>query len=342
MNAGLAALVDSVRTVVNSMGLAPTEQACWPQVTGLGWLLADVPEDLGGLGLGLPAICAIQLELGRGLAAAPYPTATLAIDAVCRSSLDGSAPWIESILAGTLATAPLGDSAVQMSRSGRLAGHAHAVPSADQASHILVHGVGHVALVRSDAVQMRLRPTWDATRRLYDVVLPAEGVTPDLLLATGDSADVLCRRLAARLDLVLAADSVGGASALLDLTVDYLKTRRQFGRVLASFQALKHRCADLKVAVAAAEALLQDALARPAGSAHEAGNDAQAMGAKLFACSVFTKVAEEAIQLHGGIAMTADHPCHLFLKRAQLNENLGWNRQRHELEIAGSLMQSCS
>ena len=119
------------------------------------------------------------------------------------------------------------------------------------------------------------------------------------------------------------------------MTVEYLQTRRQFGRPLALFQALKHRCADLKASVTAAEALLSDSLDR-ASSGQDA---AVAMGAKQFACSVYTRVAEEAIQLHGGIGMTAEHPCHLFLKRAQLNEQLGWHRD-YEPGIAEAFLNS--
>jgi alkylation response protein AidB-like acyl-CoA dehydrogenase len=118
----------------------------------------------------------------------------------------------------------------------------------------------------------------------------------------------------------LAADGVGGASAALEMTVEYLQARKQFGRPLAMFQALKHRCADLKTQIAAAEALFWSV-------AEARGDGAQdpllaAAGAKSYAAEVFDAVAEEAIQLHGGIGLTAEHPCHLFLKRALLNEAL--------------------
>jgi alkylation response protein AidB-like acyl-CoA dehydrogenase len=139
-------------------------------------------------------------------------------------------------------------------------------------------------------------------------------------------------------DFGLAAGAVGGAEALLAMTVEYLKTRRQFGRPLALFQALQHRCADLAVQVAAAEALLSDSLARLVDA--DSGVDAELLGkgVKQLACATQYRVAEEAVQLHGGIAMTAAHSCHLFLKRALLDEHLGQRRDRYELDVAAALL----
>lgn len=144
--------------------------------------------------------------------------------------------------------------------------------------------------------------------------------------------------IATQRDFALAADSVGGATALLDLTVEYLQARKQFGRPLAMFQALKHRCADLKVQTSAAEALLFDSLSRLDGQ--NAGTEAETMGkaAKYLACSVYSRVAEEALQLHGGIGMTSDHSCHLFLKRALLNEHLGRRSDTYEVDLAADLL----
>ena len=113
---------------------------------------------------------------------------------------------------------------------------------------------------------------------------------------------------------------------MLDLTVDYLKLRKQFDRPLALFQALKHRVADLKVKIAAAEALLWQRAGQADLSPVEAG------ALKALATQTYAEVGEEAIQLHGGIGLTQEHPCHLYLKRAFLNRTLcgdgdHWNEQ---------------
>jgi len=120
--------------------------------------------------------------------------------------------------------------------------------------------------------------------------------------------------------------------------VDYLGTREQFGRPLALFQALKHRCADLKTRTEAARALLLDSLDRlqAQGARALAGEEAGRAGraARLLACDAYAVVAEEAVQLHGGIAMSEEHDCHLFFKRAMLNEHLGRAPASYEQGLA--------
>ena len=337
MSGELAELANSARRALSSLRLGAPEQDVWPRVVDLGWLLAGVPEDLDGLGLGLPAVCAIQQEIGRRLGAAPYAVAALVIDAVCQSALKDRAAWAKRLVEGDMVTAPLVASSVQLKADGRVTGSVGAVPSADRASHVLVCGADIVALLPSASLQLKARPTWDETQRLFDVALPSEGIEPAAVVAKGKAALALTERLASHLDFALGADSVGGAAALLELTVEYLQTRKQFGRPLGMFQALKHRCADLKVSVSAAEALLSDALER--ATSHDTDTAVLAVKAKQFACSVYAQVAEEAIQLHGGIGMTAEHHCHLFLKRAQLNEHLGWQREPYEISIADSYLK---
>ena len=152
-------------------------------------------------------------------------------------------------------------------------------------------------------------------------------------LARGVLAASACTALATHLHFAIAADCVGAAGALLEQTVEHLKTRRQFDRPLASFQALKHRCADLKVTIQAAEALLADYLSRLEG-APWGERLALARAAKSIASSAFRSVAEEAMQLHGGMSMSAEHNCHLFLKRALLNEQLASQNDACDLAVA--------
>jgi alkylation response protein AidB-like acyl-CoA dehydrogenase len=243
---------------------------------------------------------------------------------------------------GELATASLfngGPAAQEVSGKVRLSGLAQAVASADRASHVLVSTAQHVILapLKQAGVKIVARPTWDVTRRLFDVHFADFDVPDAWILARGPAAQSLARTLATHRDFALAADSVGGASALLDLTVEYLKTRRQFGRPLAMFQALKHRCADLKALTAAAEALLLENLGK---AQHSCDAEAEVLGkqAKSLACSVYFRVAEEAVQLHGGIGMTSEHVCHRFLKRALLNAQLGRPNGSYDLDIAADTL----
>jgi alkylation response protein AidB-like acyl-CoA dehydrogenase len=310
-------LRESARKVLDGLGLGAKEEKSWPLAVELGWLLVSVPESLGGLEQGFAGACAIQQELGRSLAAAPVMSATLAIEAIAHSELTDREKWIERLTTGDYIGTPL-------------AGESSAVPSADKATHVLRITSNVVALVPKDQVKLTPRATWDETRRLFDVEFKGDGVA----LAKGAAAAGLGRRIHTARDFLIAADCVGGAEALLEKSVEYLQTRKQFGRPLALFQALKHRCADLKTMIGAAEALLLDGL--------ETQSELKGRAAKQLACSAYAKVAEEALQLHGGIGMTAEHHCHLFLKRALLNEQLGRGNAADELALADALLKSAA
>jgi alkylation response protein AidB-like acyl-CoA dehydrogenase len=347
MSPELIELRDSARQALGASGLGADEAQSWPLVLELGWLLVAVPEDLDGLGQGLAGASAFYSEFGRWLNAAPYVAAMLSIDTVCHAARPDRAQWLQRLTTRDFVTTPLADAALSISQPGagkpRLSGTAAAVPSADRASHVLVcsadgHCVALVPLAQA-GVEKTLRPTWDTTRRLFDLRFSDVALDADLILASGAAAQALSRRLATHRDFALAAGAVGGAASLLDMTVEYLQTRRQFGRPLALFQALKHRCADLKAAVAAAEALLADSLSRVGDALDSIDAETLGKGAKAFACSVYARVAEEALQLHGGIGMTSEHACHRYLKRALLDEQLGRSGGRYALDIADAFLR---
>ncbi|WP_348674572.1 acyl-CoA dehydrogenase family protein [uncultured Abyssibacter sp.] len=330
----LTELTDSTRSVLDSLGPGTAEETIWTQVVDLGWLLAGVPESLDGLGLGPAAVCVIQQELGRSLSAARYPAATLVIDALVAA---GESPLLERLpllLTEALATAPLVPPDIEISDDGRLSGTVRAVWSVDRASDILVWTNSDVLLVPTSAGALKARPTWDETRRLFDITFTDVNIDSGWRLAQGAAAETLVCRIETLRDFLLAADAIGGATAALESTVNYLTERKQFGRPLALFQALKHRCADLKAHIAAAEALFADTLNQAESGFGQPQAALLAREAKLLATAAYTEAAEEAVQLHGGIGMTAEHPCHLYLKRAQLNEHLGRRRVSDELELA--------
>lgn len=344
MNSEIKELRESAQQVVSGSGIASDEKTTWPQIAELGWLMVSAPEDLGGLGFGIAGICALQLEMGRGLSTVPYLPALLAIEAVVNGEIQNKEEWVERLsTAAEYIAAPLADSSLKTA-NGTLSGFATAVPSADTASHILVSTNDSVALVPVNAAGVNIvaRKTWDETRRLFDVQFNNVALDKNLTLASGAAAKALTQRLSTLRDFGLAADAVGGAAGILAMTVEYLQTRQQFGRPLALFQALKHRCADLKALVEASDALLHDNLGKIAadfGSA-EIADDAENKGkaAKSLACSAFATIAEEALQLHGGIGMTEEHDCHLFLKRALLSEQLG-HGDNYDVELANNLLR---
>lgn len=326
----LSELTDAAQKAFPADQLAPPRDASWQLCAEMGWLMMPVAEDAGGLGLGRDATSAILYEMGKVLNAAPLIPALVTIQALGAATELGDKPgWVERACAGEYIAMNL-DRAAMALEGDVLNATLPAVPEADMASHTLVFGPGYSALVPLDApgVSMTERRMWDESRRLFDVTVTGHKIEPGMFVAKGDVSHTLANRLREELVLAIAADSLGGASACLDMTVDYLKTRKQFDRPLAMFQALKHRCADLKTQIVAAEALLW---AR-AGDASATTADIGAM--KALASDIYRLVAEEAIQLHGGIGLTDEHNCHLFMKRAMLNVQLGGDAD-HWREAAG-------
>lgn len=294
-------LQDSARKAFGEAGLVPDAKTSWANLAEMGWFMMTVPEAQGGLGMGREALAAIHYELGRTLVPGPAIAQMVVIEALVAT---GQAELLERAMAGEVVTLCLLNT-----------------PEADRAAQcLMIFPDNKIAL--TPVVKAVHRSTWDETRRLFEVT-PGE-ITE---LVAAEDGRGLAERLQANMLLMISADSLGGADAALGMTIDYLKTRRQFDRPLAMFQALKHRVADLKIALSGAEALLWS----------RANNDttlAQMGALKAHCCAIYKNIAEEAIQLHGGIGLTQEHPCHLFLKRAFLNCALGCDADHWE-EMAG-------
>ena len=238
-----------------------------------------VPEEFGGAGGELADAAAVLEELGRALVPTPLLGTTLAELALLAAD-EPDTDTVEQLAAGEAIGAVVFDRDY--------------VINGDIADVVIA--VEDARLVRWKDVSAEAVSTVDPTRRLARVTPGAtETIGTDPGIA--DTAAIL-----------LAAEQVGAASRCLELTVDYTKERVQFGRPIGSFQALKHRMADLYVAVQSARAVVGDAIAEPAASS--------AALARLAASEAFTTVAGEAIQLHGGIAITWEHDIQLYFKRA--------------------------
>ncbi len=242
-----------------------------------------VPEELGGAGGELADAAAVLEELGRGLVPTPLLGTTLAELALLAALETGGAQdadTLEGLAAGALVGAVVFDPGYVV--NGEVAD--------------VVVAVEDGSLVRWADVTAEAVPTVDPTRRLARL---APGST-EVIGTDPGLADIAA--------ILLAAEQIGAATRCLELTVDYTKERVQFGRPIGSFQALKHRMADLYVAVQSARALVGDAVAQP--------TPVSAALARLAASEAFSKVAGEAVQMHGGIAITWEHDIQLYFKRA--------------------------
>ncbi|HNF05158.1 MAG TPA: acyl-CoA dehydrogenase family protein [Mycobacterium sp.] len=238
-----------------------------------------VPEEFGGAGGELADAAAVLEELGRALVPTPLLGTTLAELALLAAD-EPDTDTVEQLAAGEAIGAVVFD--------------CDYVINGDIADVVIA--VEDARLVRWKDVSAEAVSTVDPTRRLARV-------TPGATEAIGTDPGI-----ADTAAILLAAEQVGAASRCLELTVDYTKERVQFGRPIGSFQALKHRMADLYVAVQSARAVVGDAIAEPTASS--------AALARLAASEAFTTVAGEAIQLHGGIAITWEHDIQLYFKRA--------------------------
>ncbi|MEX1147691.1 MAG: acyl-CoA dehydrogenase family protein [Sphingomonadales bacterium] len=315
--------------------------ALWARMAELGWFGIGIDEDHGGLGLGLREMAILYEELGRSLRPLPVLETMLAASALTMGgSGDQYARWLPGIAAGDLKAAtvlPVGERPeLTFGEGGRLTGTVVDVPFADVADILLVpvctaNGQRAFAVLEPTKPGLSIdpQPILDLTRTFARLTLDDVTVADDRLVFLDDAQwDALLDHA----NLALACDAVGGIDHVLSMTVEYLKVREQFGRPLGSFQALKHRCANWKVLQEAVTALAGSAVDMIAGGEVSAAE--KAASAKYYANDVYAAVAGDAIQLHGGIGFTWEHACHLFLKRAKLNQVLFGGSSRNRDKVA--------
>ncbi|HET6954418.1 MAG TPA: acyl-CoA dehydrogenase family protein [Acidimicrobiales bacterium] len=325
----------------------------WAQMVALGWTSIHVDERHGGAGCGYADLAVVVHELGRALTPSPFlASAVLATGALSLAEHEAlSAPLLASLVEGTstgsVAFASEGGSYAldrltttwkPAAGSVRLDGVAGFVLDADLADVLVVaarRDDGTIAALAVDRATPGLRatrvPTVDETRRLFTVTFDGVTVGADRLLAEpGPRTELLLDRVLALGVVAAAGDAAGAAEQALESTAEYAKARVQFGRPIGSFQAVKHHCANMAIAVEASTAAVRgaaDALdGDPAGWATAAAITASYVGpACAEACAL-------ELRVHGGIGFTWEHDTHLHLKRVKLDEVLfgspSWHRRR--------------
>jgi alkylation response protein AidB-like acyl-CoA dehydrogenase len=324
------AVYDGDRSLVDGLWKAVAAEL------GLAGLL--VPEERGGAGASAREAAVVMEELGRAVAPVPFLTSAVIATTVL---LDAEGDLLAALAAGErtaalavpLSTAP--DGALPAARAdagGRLTGAITSVAGALEADVLLVPATtgDGVAVYAVPASAAGIVPvvSLDMTRQLADVTF--DGVAGELVVADGEPA---VRRALQAGTALLASEQLGVARWCLDTTVAYLNDRRQFGRVVGGFQALKHRLADLYTGVESA-----NAAARYAAAALAAGDPDAPVAtavAQAFCGDLAVTAAEEAVQLHGGIGMTWEHPAHLYLKRAKADQIALGTPGAHRARLAG-------
>ncbi|HEX3960470.1 MAG TPA: acyl-CoA dehydrogenase family protein [Trebonia sp.] len=309
------------------------DQDFWKLVVGLGWTALPLPEHAGGLDGTVAMLAVVAEELGRALQPGPL-VQTLAVAYVLgrHTPARGVSDLLASIAEGTaIATwAGLGPDSPEpvVERDGALHGTVEFVPDAGAATHLAVPvrtttGL-RLEVVDLGAARVEAVPALDLTRR-YDRVRLDGVPLPAVQLPTEACA------LLFDLGLVLqCAESTGIAGRLLGMTVTYARQREQFGRPIGSFQALKHRMADMLVEAEGCRVATREAADALDGGAAPGGEAVSI--AKSWVGRAASFVASHALQVHGGIGFSWDHDLHLFLRRAKANELLlgtpGWHEER--------------
>lgn len=337
------------------------DENTWRALVEMGWTGLPFEEAHGGAGLGQVELAIVQQELGRCLLPSPFfASICLAASAVqCAATEQQRAQWLPALASGrsigALAVtgrkgrAGLDAIDVEIKRDGaswRLSGAASFVVSGHVADVLIVaarapgsrgrEGVDLIVLPATmPDVRIETLVMMDETRRCARVTFDRVRVADDAILGSPGQSAVALERALQLAQIALSAEQAGGAEGALEMTVSYAKERVQFGRVIGSFQAVKHRLADMMVMVEAAKSAIYYA----AVTADEQGAELPeaAALAKAYCSDAFNHCAGGAIQLHGGIGFTWEHDAHLYFKRARGSSTLLGDATYHREQIARRL-----
>jgi alkylation response protein AidB-like acyl-CoA dehydrogenase len=327
------------------------DRALWSRMAdelGLQGLL--VPDRFGGNELGFVELQIVMEEMGRALVCAPFlSSAVLCVTALLASDDDDRcSELLPAIASGSRIAAlvfassdgrwnPL-DTAVRGDKTAAgwtVTGERHAVLDGATADLLLIaattdDGPSLFAVdTRAEGCQSTPLETLDMTRQQTDMTFQSVSAT---LVGSAGAADAYLRAALNAGLAALAAEQVGGARRLLEMSVEYAKVREQFGRPIGSFQAIKHKCADMLVEVESSTSA-----AYAAGAALDENSSESALLASLakaYCSEAYCHVAAENIQIHGGIGFTWEHDAHLYLKRAKSAELLFGAPVRHRARLA--------
>ncbi len=322
----------------------------WQKIVDLGWTAMTIPESHGGLGLGYLELCVIAEELGRVLAPVPFSSSVyLATEAIKSwGTQEQKHHYLPKLAAGELIGTVahyegIGAPAVASQwRDGTLSAHKLPVPDGDIADFAIVsarddNGKLGLYLVQLDApgVERETLNSMDPTRSQARVILNTVAVQP-----LGDSAagDAELAELLDRAAVLLAFEQIGGCQAAMDMGIAYTRQRYAFGRPIASFQAIKHKFADMFVALELARANAYYGACALASDAPDL--PLAAATARVSASDAFYQISKENIQAHGGMGFTWEFDCHLYYRRAQLLSGVIGTQPQWKENIVQHLLQT--
>jgi alkylation response protein AidB-like acyl-CoA dehydrogenase len=328
----------------------------WKAMVELGWPGLAIPEEYGGAGLGIGSTVPLMECMGRNLLATPYLSSVLAAEALLRAGTRSQQEaYLPAIASGKVATVALlegedwgaagfGCVAAEQGDQLFLSGEKWYVPDAATAELFLV-GVqcnGEPALVlltREQVVDSALVPHTliDETKRAAKLLLDGTVVPRSALLDQTATAAGL-RDLHLLGALLVAAEAAGSAAACLDTVVEYLKTRKQFGRLIGSYQALKHPAVDILCAVDDARSLVYHAATLVGGDKLDRDAEVACRMAKALAGDALCFAGDRAVQFHGGMGFTYECDAQLYIRRAQWARQQFGDARHHRKRLADLIL----
>jgi alkylation response protein AidB-like acyl-CoA dehydrogenase len=318
------------------------DPAVWKKMADLGWMGLVIPEEYGGAGLNYVDLVLVMEEMGRVVLPSPFIWTAMVAEALRRAGSDAQKKTLlPKIAAGNLIA-----TIAWLEPSASWDAASIAVAARPVGADFILDGVklfvndGHVAdclliaartgdsgkegvtlfalEAKRPGITIAPLKTMDQTRKLAEVKFSGVKTTAaDMIGVVGKGWPVLASILD-RGKVMIAAEMMGGAQKVLEMTVEYAKVRAQFGRPIGSFQAVQHKCANMMIDVEGAKSAVY--YAAWAVSNDVADAPVAAAVAKAAASDAFRRVSAEGIQLHGGIGFTWDHDLHLYFKRAKSSE----------------------
>jgi alkylation response protein AidB-like acyl-CoA dehydrogenase len=328
------------------------EQSDWEEMAALGWPGLALPEEWGGQGLGAVELAVVFEEMGYTIAPSPLLSTTVAGLALAECGTDQQRdrflrPLASGEQRGTVALfdagtqARIGEFAMEAEVGGdgvSLNGEKVLVIDAAAADFMLVatsDGKRHIVPTEAEGVTITPEESIDLTRKLYSVRFDGVQVPSEMTLR-GEQDDYL--PVLARACVAVSAELTGIAQRCLDMSVQYAGERHQFGRPIGAYQAVSHRCAEMLMQAENSRSLTYYA-AWTADAEPETLQHAASM-AKAFASDAGWHVADNAIQVHGGIGFTWEHDLHFFLKRARADAAAFGDARWHRERVAGDVLEA--
>lgn len=340
--------IDQVRAQLETP--AGYDQGVWDEMVALGWTGIALPETVGGSALGFSAVIPVVEALGHGLLGTPLMDTTLAGQLLLRAGGAAQEATLAAIAAGDVATVAFLDGAdwgaentgVSLDDQGVLQGAKSFVGNAQVASHFVVVGNQNGSPILALVTRSTMSDDAFTTNTLIDLTkrscrVDFSGVRPEQVIS-GEQVASAVRDYRLMGALLAAVEATGTGARCLEVIVDYLKTRKQFGKLIGSYQALKHPTVDIYCAVEDSRSFCYHAASIIEEGPLSTDAETACRMAKTSAGDMLVFAGDRAVQFHGGIGFTWDCDSTLFIRRAQWTQQVFGDAIHHRKRLASLLL----